>query len=990
MIPAVTIVPKMDINGPDARRYDIRDTIYVSPSGKDGYLGGSSNLPKRTLFGVKEEIQKLKKGDVKNIKVEFLPGNYEASEFFFKDNKFVYFKHDENGTDDYKLTFKSFDKNNRAIFDNSKTYSGFVEDGNLWKVKVDEKDAWRCSFVGYVNNTKTIPARWPKYGSLAEYNTNTSNGVVYMRCLDSSSKFLSAVFDYYRQGGSLSNIGAFGTLDFRGFIRGTITDILSNLPNTTYTPGIFYIPKLIPSEDYRGINIYANAFSFGGNNINISNIDPFAVCTEKSENTIIKQGNDFWFYYKPSNKDINIGIENTTLKIAKHANSSWWFNHGGTRSESPSRNGGTFGYAVKTPSGYNYFNGENPDISPSIGFNIITPKNIAFENINMDFCVNPITLYTPSSSFKLNTSVPIENIVNEYSSNLTISGCHLTNVFSSGINIVRMNNAQIFKNFIYGVEGCGIRYQDGRDIVIDNNIIKSTNTVDTRNNGGGGHGLGNLHIYGEFSGGGHRSLALTGVAIKNNDFSYSGNIVKADTCRSLSAHNNKIYNAGFGCNSDMAALYHGFAFITQGNIAIEPQRNKIYNNIVYNSRAYTNNNPLGNLLYLDGTTTGPHIYNNIFKNGQTGIQHSSVDSPFVYNNVIYDTKICSITNKSNGGNEMRNVRFNTNIFVTGSSFNTTINNRASLAFHGWNGSSVHSRRIQTSPYYATLSSGIIFEPDEEDQEVREPIATSIINLMPIAPWKNKIRYSRISTGGTGTIREPQIVFNGSNWIIGTYNPASNQSVDGVVPRISSFNTSEYQNPWDVPRDNWINLNNSTDPLYTGFISIGGSATRRGNITTSALSSDNNLFWSLISPPFSNPETNTTFFKYGPQQTSFKDLSVYAAIPDPYVLNDNSLPSIFGDIQIMECNSILQDPLFIDPENFDFNLQLNSPAYNIGFQPIDTSNVGVYNTPDDPYWTLSATNLPGQPVINGHKDWSDYQTIPYPYNPLVEYFASQVD
>lgn len=37
---------------------------------------------------------------------------------------------------------------------------------------------------------------------------------------------------------------------------------------------------------------------------------------------------------------------------------------------------------------------------------------------------------------------------------------------------------------------------------------------------------------------------------------------------------------------------------------------------------------------------------------------------------------------------------------------------------------------------------------------------------------------------------------------------------------------------------------------------------------------------------------------------------------------------------MDRNSIIADPLFINPEGGDFRLQPNSPALKMGFKPLD--------------------------------------------------------
>ena len=43
---------------------------------------------------------------------------------------------------------------------------------------------------------------------------------------------------------------------------------------------------------------------------------------------------------------------------------------------------------------------------------------------------------------------------------------------------------------------------------------------------------------------------------------------------------------------------------------------------------------------------------------------------------------------------------------------------------------------------------------------------------------------------------------------------------------------------------------------------------------------------------------------------------------------------------MDLDSIVSDPLFKDPKNGDFTLDPNSPAFSLGFVPIDLSDAGV--------------------------------------------------
>ena len=49
---------------------------------------------------------------------------------------------------------------------------------------------------------------------------------------------------------------------------------------------------------------------------------------------------------------------------------------------------------------------------------------------------------------------------------------------------------------------------------------------------------------------------------------------------------------------------------------------------------------------------------------------------------------------------------------------------------------------------------------------------------------------------------------------------------------------------------------------------------------------------------------------------------------------------------VEKHSIVADPLFKDPENGDFTLNSNSPAYELGFKPIDMSKIGLLKVASD--------------------------------------------
>lgn len=103
------------------------------------------------------------------------------------------------------------------------------------------------------------------------------------------------------------------------------------------------------------------------------------------------------------------------------------------------------------------------------------------------------------------------------------------------------------------------------------------------------------------------------------------------------------------------------------------------------------------------------------------------------------------------------------------------------------------------------------------------------------------------------------------------------------------------------------------------------------------------------------------------------------------------------------NSLIADPLFVDAARFDFQLRTDSPAFKLGFEPIDTSKIGLYGDPvwvDAPKRIARETYVPMpppepqplaieddfdvriEPGAIGHFEWREYSNGEYRVGPSV--------
>lgn len=107
------------------------------------------------------------------------------------------------------------------------------------------------------------------------------------------------------------------------------------------------------------------------------------------------------------------------------------------------------------------------------------------------------------------------------------------------------------------------------------------------------------------------------------------------------------------------------------------------------------------------------------------------------------------------------------------------------------------------------------------------------------------------------------------------------------------------------------------------------------------------------------ENNIVYWKSGPLlagpwanvQVVMKDNCYWNAAGDEVTFAGMNIETWRGRGQ--DENSIIEDPMFVDADNYDFRLKENSPALKVGFRPFDYSKAGVYGKPQ---WIKKAKDL----------------------------------
>lgn len=108
-----------------------------------------------------------------------------------------------------------------------------------------------------------------------------------------------------------------------------------------------------------------------------------------------------------------------------------------------------------------------------------------------------------------------------------------------------------------------------------------------------------------------------------------------------------------------------------------------------------------------------------------------------------------------------------------------------------------------------------------------------------------------------------------------------------------------------------------------------------------------------------PPGGNNVFQHNVCYVTQGELFLPDAQPDPGSVWERNLyfdasgqPLAFGDDTFeewqergMDLDSLVADPLFVDPERFDFRLKPESPAFQLGFQALDLSQAGLIGPPE---------------------------------------------
>jgi hypothetical protein len=994
MIPSIRIVPARDINGPDARNFNSRDTIFVSPSGKDAYLGVST-APVKTFSYAKQLLEQIKTSPDKERHLKLKSGIYK--------DKLSLTYSDNNIYNAPLYIERETTQSSKPVIEGSYYHTDdiSVTDQGLLKIKLPSSLGYNSSEISMlIDNDRIFPARFPKKGvfyyagDASDFPINrnfTINDRYSNFCISLSSLFTS---------NSNKNPRIVIGGDFNeDILQTTLVSISANNPLDTFNF------TFVSDRNNVGISIIPFSQNSGGHNL--SQI-AHHFCTQPGEFVKSEEGSDVFVYVKPYNNTTSLFKILTSNETCIHLNGAEnvyitdinikHFNRG-VLIDNYSRKAILSGCIIeKNVEGIRSENTANTTLYKNIIFDhssngsynsIVSAfncdNNIIMHNglsrslgVDVGGGATALTLVAPGGSRRNITDTPI---ISATSDSFTLPyDVNYFSAFSTFDGYLEVTSGPLIgqRRICTGNIGSGINW-------IRFKILDPWTPVGEYTTPQPGDTI--KYVLSEGSSSvGYRCIRNK---ITNNYIKYSSySVIHVTRGSADTLSGNYVSNGGYGFSNDMGGIYYGF-----GGGIDDTQRTKIYNNNISNVRQ-TPGKANGNGLYIDEQSRFITCNNNIVRKSSSSFCSNGSFQLNLYNNIFLDS--------------LGMVKFERPIFNIQNNFR--IHNVPALA----QSTTAYGMSSFNNIFYATSGIMPVLYPEINSSIVPPPFfgngntqyATRIIhnnlNLdnneylsiglvssddKTITGWNNSVfRYLRSGSRENRPIYEQtdqrcRFYVKDGNWVHAFFNQIEADRRTLFINASSDCGIEGYMYPWQVPSSAWFKVTTSNqlvvtpDPSTRYYPTINTSSILKRSAPI--FNSYNNCFYTTLTSSNIPLENNRLSFRgsvvddvSGRSFTVWSGLTGEASFSNSLCAYNSSTlvinPSSFESVYPFEGGSIFEDPKL----NFNtYQVSEDSPVLDLGYQNIDINLTGIRSDGDE-NWLSIPTTLSANSIY-GSSDWSEY-------------------
>jgi parallel beta-helix repeat protein len=989
MIPS--IVPARDINGPQARNYAVRDTVYISPSGKDGYLGHTPDLPVKSLDQARIILRKTKELSTKPRFLKFRGGEYVN----ISTNSFVY---DDNTIHDDSLILEPHNNEEVNITGNYIDVNAIsATPYGLWKITIPSPQSSYSNFsfsISYfINGKRLVPARFPKHGA---YNhefypyTEYKNNLYNIFLIKDTSNFMSSLYiDRSNPYNVNPNIVYNQDYQINATPYQNIYDV-ANIGTNMYS-----VTAFVNFGAQRGLCILSH-------NVNNPTLNLSAVahnfCTEDGEYVISVENGVKFLYFKPY---IGSSLSESVFKVVTNQSSGLKFNSvnnviikdlnfkyhklEGIKITDYCRNFTISGCnimsndtAVKVVEAANLKLYKNNIFDNDRG-GVVTTSSSATNITNNILSYNGVTRSNGEGS-----GIVMECNYYRYqqtgsTSNISLRGATAKSfilALSSTPNFMGSTSdydklysfTSNFGGYIEVISGDFI----GQKRIVGNNnkFMPPNNDIEfqiidpwTPINGKTAPSSLDIVQYVAVTDGTNRSNRNVNPVIQHNHIShhaYAG--VLEAWSQNCKISGNYISNAGYGYGGDMGTIYTGNSYNTN-----------ITNNIVAGCRRGPGRYN-GFAVYIDAGHNIVNVDNNIISRSDQVFFAHYARNITLNNNILWDSK-GSLLNFQHTGSTARFIQSDfqfhayNNLFITSSSLDYSFfKSKTPIIptndYRGFQGYNVYnpSLRVVNDTLTANISSYRTFF-------ISSTLSASLINGITEGSRFNRCG----SREGLPVYLHTESIWGfyvkSGNWVLGSPSYTSLSSNVGVVG---------YPEPWLIPPNSWFSNKNTTTNY--GYLDLTFDLTIYYNKREVPLfyTHDNCHYTDILDTRY--PVLSDNFYAwtgsvatdYNGQNATYNSLTSVGVIIPSFEETKNywnsnvyTMSAGFDRLVDWEENSIFDNPKL---DMTTFKVANDSPALSIGFQQITTENIGLYQ--DDENWKHLANTQTSRPLF-GSGDWADY-------------------